>query len=254
MAQVVEEKNIAREELSQNPDGLSFDYRVEYSDEFYEKYISEFEQTSKKKYFFRFVKRTFDIFASGILLLLCLPLFAVIAIAIKCDSKGPIIFKQPRIGKGGKEFMCLKFRSMYVEAPKECATHLLKDPERYYTKVGKFLRKTSLDELPQFWCVFIGKMSFIGYRPLILNETECNDMRARLGVYSMRPGISGYAQVRGRDDLHFKNKALLDAEYVKNASIWLDIKLCFKTVDVVLRREGNDAGKKTNEAKEEAKV
>ena len=219
-----------------------FDYKIEYPPEYYESYISTFEQTKKKRYFYRFVKRSFDIVASLLGLIVSLPIFLVIAIAIKLDSRGPVIFKQQRMGKGGKIFNCLKFRSMKIDTPRDCPTADLKNPEKHYTKVGKFIRKLSLDELPQLWCVFTGKMSFIGYRPLVVSE-ECNEMRERLGVFAMRPGISGYAQVHGRDDLNFKNKAILDAIYVKNASLWFDIKLVFKTVLVVLKREGNDAEK-----------
>ncbi len=256
MPQIIEEKTLTQsleteQEVEYTQDAL-FDHKIEYSDEYYEEYIENFETNKKKRYLYRFVKRTFDIFASAIMLLVALPLFVVIAIAIKCDSKGPVIFKQLRVGKNGKPFSCLKFRSMSIETPHDCATSLLKDAQSYYTKVGKFLRKTSLDELPQLWCVFIGKMSFIGYRPLILNEENCNNMRARLGVFSMRPGISGYAQVHGRDNVYYKNKAILDAIYVKNASLGLDIKLCFQTVAVVLKRDGNDAN--TNEILDDGKV
>ena len=234
-----------------------FDHKSKYSDEYYEEYIASFEQNTKKRYFYRFVKRSFDIFASLTMLLLLLPVFVIVAIAIKCDSKGPVIFKQKRLGKGGKVFNCLKFRSMKIDTPHDCATSLLSNPESHYTKVGKFLRKTSLDELPQLWCVLIGSMSFIGYRPIVLTETKCNDMREKLGVFAMRPGISGYAQVHGRDDVYYKNKAILDAIYVKKASIGFDIKLCFETVGVVLKRSGNDANKKTDEktdSKEDATV
>ena len=178
------------------------------------------------------------------MLLVLFPLMLVIAIVIKCDSKGPAIFKQKRVGRYGKPFNCYKFRSMKTEAPSECATSLLENPVQYQTKVGHFLRKTSLDELPQLWCVLIGKMSFIGYRPLILTEQKCNTMRERLFVFEARPGISGYSQVHGRDAVYYKNKAILDAEYAKRATVWSDLKLMFQTVGIVLRRDGNDAGKK----------
>lgn len=252
MPQTIEEKPIELEIDSDVKDAVAkdavlsnepFDYRIEYSDEYYEDYIRNFEQSKRKRYFYRFVKRSFDIVASFFGLVLASPIFLVTAIAIKLDSRGPVIFKQKRTGKDGKVFNCLKFRSMKIDTPHDCPTPDLKNPELHYTKVGKFIRKLSIDELPQFWCVLIGKMSFIGYRPIVLNETECNDMRERLGVHKMRPGISGYAQVHGRDDLYYKNKAILDAIYVKNASLWLDIKLVLKTVLVVLKREGNDAEK-----------
>jgi O-antigen biosynthesis protein WbqP len=169
------------------------------------------------------------------------PLMLIIAIAIKIDSRGPIFFKQTRMGRRGKPFNCYKFRSMKIETPHDMATSVLKNPEQYYTKVGKFLRRFSLDELPQLWCSFWGTMSIIGPRPLVMTEEKCNGMRIQLGVYQMRPGISGYAQVSGRDDVYYKNKAIMDAEYVRNASLGLDIKLIFRTVAVVVSREGNAA-------------
>lgn len=224
----------------------NFDYVKKFPNECYEDYIANFEPNTKKRYFYRFVKRAFDMIASGIMLLLLSPVFLILAIAIKLDSRGPIIFKQKRIGKGNKPFNCLKFRSMKIDTPRDCATSLLENPDQYYTKVGKFLRKLSLDELPQLWCVFIGKMSFIGYRPLVLTEAKCHAMRDKLGVFAMRPGISGYAQIIGRDDVYYKNKAILDSIYVKRASVFFDIKLCFMTVGTVLSRKGNDANKKTN--------
>ena len=227
--------------------GEPFDHTMKHSDAYYEEYMAAFVPNPKRRLFYRFVKRSFDLIASAIMLLLLSPVYLAIAIAVKCSSKGPVIFRQQRLGKGGKPFTCLKFRSMRIDAPHDMATSLLGNPDQYMTRVGKFLRKFSLDELPQIWCVFIGTMSFIGYRPLILNENNCNDMRARLGVFSMRPGISGYAQVHGRDDLYYKNKAIMDAEYVKRASLWFDLKLCFKTVAVVLKLEGNHAAKKKGE-------
>ena len=228
------------------------DYKKAYSDEFYAQYIKNFKQNTKKRYSYRFFKRFFDIITSLLMLIVLSPVFLITAIAIKCDSKGGVIFKQKRLGRNGKPFNCYKFRSMYVTAPKNCATSLLQNPTQYQTRVGKVIRKLSLDELPQLWCVFIGTMSFIGYRPLILEEEKCNEMRCNLGVFNVRPGISGYAQVYGRDDVYYKNKAIMDAEYVKKASLWLDIKLAFKTVGVVLNRKGNhDENKKKKGEKAE---
>jgi O-antigen biosynthesis protein WbqP len=228
-----------------------FNYMVEHSDEFYASYIENFEPRKGKRLFYRFFKRAFDIIVSALAILIFSPLFLIVAIAIKCDSKGPVIFRHKRIGKGGKEFTCLKFRSMKTDTPADCATSLLEHPELHYTKVGRVLRRLSIDELPQFFCVFIGTMSFIGYRPLVVTEKKCNEMRKRLGVLDFRPGISGYSQVHGRDDLYYKNKAILDAEYTKMASLWLDLKLIFLTVWVAIKREGNDAEK--IEAKTEVK-
>ena len=227
------------------PDGIK-DPTVEYSDAFYEDFIASFQPNTKRRLFYRFVKRFFDIVISAALLVLFSPVMLVIAIAIKCDSKGPAIFKQDRVGKNGKIFRCYKFRSMKIDAPKECATALLDHSVDYQTKVGRVLRRLSLDELSQLWCVLIGTMSFIGYRPLILNEENCNEMRKHLNVFAMRPGISGYAQVRGRDDVYYKNKAIMDAYYVKNAGIALDVKLIAKTVAVVLRQEGNRDAERKN--------
>ena len=228
------DEEIGAKEVSTPPASIGeMDYTAKYADEFYEDYINSFEQRKSKKRLFRFFKRVFDIVTSALGLIILSPVFLGIAIAIKCDSKGPVIFRQDRVGKGGRLFVCLKFRSMRIDAPKNAPTSQLKDPEQYYTKVGKFLRKTSLDELPQLWCVFIGKMSLVGYRPLVPHEVKANAMRARLGVFSMRPGITGHAQVMGRDGVYYKNKAILDAYYVKHASPWFDLKILFQTVGVV---------------------
>lgn len=215
-------------------------------DDYYDNFIKTFVPNTKKRYVFKFFKRLFDIVASLILLILLFPLMLVIGIAIKIDSKGPVIFAQERMGKNCKTFKCYKFRSMRTNAPKDRATSLLNHPETYYTKVGRFLRATSLDELPQLWNCLFGTMSLIGYRPLCLTEVNCNEMRKQLNVFSMRPGISGYAQIHGRDNVYYKNKAILDAIYVKKATLWLDFKLIIQTFIVVLRRDGNADGKKKN--------
>lgn len=219
----------------------SFDGATEYSDECYAEFVDNFVQNKKKRLLYRFIKRSFDIAASlCALIVLAVPML-VIAIAIKLDSKGPAIFKQQRLGKNGKPFCCYKFRTMKTTAPHDIATSVFENPEQYITRVGKTLRKLSLDELPQLWCCLVGTMSVIGYRPLVLTEEKCNDMRKRLGVFAMRPGISGYAQVYGRDDVYYKNKALMDAEYVKKASVALDVKLMLKTVVIVIKGSGNNS-------------
>ena len=241
MTQLTEEKAVAVEVA--HAFSKEFDYKAQYPDEYYEEYIENFTPNRKKKLFYRFIKRAFDILASLLaMIVLALPML-VIAIAIKVDSKGPVIFKQKRIGRNGRSFYCYKFRSMSTSAPHDAATSVLENPEQYITRVGRVLRKFSLDELPQLYCCFVGTMSVIGYRPLVLTEEKCNDMRNRLGVFEMRPGISGYAQVYGRDDVYYKNKALMDAEYVKKASLGLDIKLILKTVLIVISRKGNDSEK-----------
>lgn len=227
--------------------GKPFDHTIEHSDAYYEQYIENFVPNWKRRLFYRFVKRSFDIVVSLLMLVMLSPLMLIIAIAIKCDSKGGVIFKQKRIGKKGKEFYCYKFRSMKIDAPHDCATSRLENPEQYQTRIGRFLRKTSLDELPQLWCVLVGSMSFIGYRPLCITEEKCNEMRKTLGVFSLTPGISGYAQVHGRDNVYYKNKAILDAEYVKKASLWLDLKLIFQTIGVVLKRDGNNDSNTKND-------
>ena len=241
---LTEEIEMLSEEITEEQyiAGEPFDHTIEHSDTYYEQYIQNFVPNEKKRLFYRFVKRSFDIIVSFLLLVLLSPIMLIIAICIKCDSKGNVIFKQQRMGRNEKTFYCYKFRSMRTDAPHDCATSLLENPEQYLTRVGRFLRRTSLDELPQIWCVLIGTMSFIGYRPLVLTEAKCNEMRRRLGVFAARPGISGYAQVHGRDDVYYKNKAILDAEYVKKASLWLDLKLMFQTVAVVFKRDGNKDG------------
>lgn len=220
-----------------------FDYSRKYPDACYEAYMDAFVPNTKPRLFYRFIKRSFDIVLSALLLVLLSPVFLGVAIAIKCDSKGPILFKGKRMGRNGKEFVCYKFRTMSINAPVDCATSLLKNPTQYQTRLGRQLRRFSLDELPQLWCVLIGKMSFIGYRPLVLSEEKCHEMRSQLNVFSVRPGISGYAQVHGRDNVYYKNKAIMDSIYVNNASLSLDLKLLLQTVSVVLRREGNNAEK-----------
>ena len=237
MSKFIEKSTIENDLKSKR--AINFDYKKIYDDEFYNSYLNDFEKNNKKRYFYKIVKRCFDFFTSLIALIILIPLFLILIVAIKIDSKGPVFFKQVRIGKNKKPFTMYKFRSMKVEAPHEAMTSQLKDPETFYTKVGGFLRKLSLDELPQLINVLKGDMSIIGYRPLIVAEEKCNNMREKMGVFEFRPGISGYAQVKGRDDVYYKNKAIMDAEYVKKASLWFDIKIIFQTVAVVFSRKGN---------------
>ena len=258
MENIREEKIQNAEEIAESAETFSFenfDPKKKYPDEYYEKFIAEFQPNTKSRWFYRFVKRAFDFLVSLVALIVLSPVMLIIAIAIKIDSRGKIIFKQKRMGRNGKPFNCYKFRSMRTDTPPNCATSILENPEQYQTRVGRILRKLSLDELPQLFCCLIGTMSIIGYRPLVLTEENCNDMRERLGVFKARPGISGYAQVRGRDDVYYKNKAILDAEYVKKANLWFDLKLMFLTVWVVIKREGNasEAGKKPKKAKKKQK-
>lgn len=214
-----------------------------YDDEFYDNYIKNFKQRKKINWFYRFLKRSFDFFAALIGIIILSPILLIIAIAIKIDSKGPVIFKQKRVGKNSKEFMCYKFRTMKTTAPKDCPTAELKNPEQWYTGVGRFLRLLSLDEFAQFFNVLKGDMSFIGPRPVPPNHELLINTRKALGADMVRPGISGYAQVHGRDDVYDANKAIMDAYYVKKASLWFDIKMIFKTIWCVIKRDGNDAKK-----------
>ncbi len=235
--------DVGEEKSSEWVDGI-VDPLTEYPDSFYERFIVEFKPNQEKCFFYCFVKRLFDVVGSMILLAVLFPVMLFLAIAVRLDSQGPAIFVQNRVGKDGKVFRCYKFRSMRTDAPRDCATSRMENPEQYHTKVGRVLRRLSLDELPQLWCVLVGTMSFVGYRPLVLTEKKCNDMRARLDVFSVRPGISGYAQIRGRDDVYYKNKAIMDAYYVKHASLGFDLRILLRTIWVVFRRDGNNDKKK----------
>lgn len=185
-----------------------------------------------------------DFFISFIALIILAPLFIAVAIAIKIDSKGPVFFVFNRVGKNGKDFKCYKFRSMSIEAKPDSASCDFVQVS-HITKVGKFIRKTSIDELPQLINVLFGQMNLIGYRPVLRNEKVLNELRSNYGVYQLKPGITGYAQVNGRDLLGADpyKKAEYDSYYVSHISLWLDIKILFKTVIVVLRKDGNIDGK-----------
>lgn len=189
-------------------------------------------------------KRFFDIFLSFLAITVFSLLYLVIAIIIKCSSKGPIFFKQKRIGKNKKEFYILKFRTMRVDTPKDVPTHLLENPETYITGIGKFLRKTSLDEIPQAFNIFIGQMSVVGPRPALWNQFDLIEEREKYHANDVRPGLSGWAQCNGRDTLPIPEKAKLDGEYVKRFNIWFDIKIICKTVFQAFRGKDEVEGKK----------
>jgi O-antigen biosynthesis protein WbqP len=191
-----------------------------------------------------FFKRFFDILISFISIFAFSPILLIIAIAIKIDSRGPVFFKQKRYGRNKKPFNILKFRSMRVEAPKSVPTYGLADSDKYITKLGKFLRKTSLDELPQIFNIFVGQMSFIGPRPVILEEVDLIEERDKYGANALRPGISGWAQINGRDELGYVVKAKYDGEYVKKISFIFDIKCLFGTFFKVLKKDGVVEGDK----------
>ena len=186
----------------------------------------------------RYIKRLLDLALSGLALLLLAVPMAVFALIVKLDSKGPALFWQKRVGTHKQIFLMPKFRSMYTETPAEVPTHLLSDPERWITPVGKIYRKFSIDELPQIWSIFTGKMSIIGPRPALWNQFDLIEARDRYGANDVRPGLTGWAQINGRDELEIAEKARLDGEYVENLSFLFDCKCFFGTVAAVLRRDG----------------
>ena len=183
-------------------------------------------------------KRLLDIILSLIGLILGSPIFLILILAIKLDSKGPVLFKQKRVGIHKTYFNILKFRTMRIDTPKDMPTHLLQDPDQYITNVGKFLRKTSLDELPQIWNIFVGEMSIIGPRPALWNQYDLIAERDKYGANDVPPGLTGWAQINGRDELPIDVKAKLDGDYVKKIGMWMDSKCFFGTIVSVIKREG----------------
>lgn len=186
----------------------------------------------------KFGKRALDILLSGLGIVVLLPVYALIALAIVLDDPGPLLFRQKRVGIHKSHFMIAKFRSMKVSTPKDVPTHLLQNPEQYITRMGKFLRKTSLDELPQIFQIFTGKMSIIGPRPALWNQFDLIEERDKYGANDVRPGLTGWAQINGRDELEIDVKARLDGEYVHNLSFLFDCKCFFGTILAVLRHDG----------------
>lgn len=167
-----------------------------------------------------------------------LPFFVIIGIIIKLTSKGPVLFKQKRVGKNKKLFNIWKFRTMRIDTPHDQPTHLLSNPELYITKIGKFLRKTSIDELPQIYNILFGKMSIIGPRPALWNQFDLIEERDKYNANSVYPGLTGWAQIHGRDELEIKDKARLDGEYVSNIGFKIDIKCFFGTIKSVIKHDG----------------
>ena len=185
-----------------------------------------------------FFKRLIDLFLSGIGILVLIPLWIILILAIKLNSKGPVFFKQKRVGYKKKLFNILKFRTMRVDTPKDVPTHLLENPESYITGTGKWLRKTSLDELPQIFNIFVGQMSIIGPRPALWNQDDLILERDKYGANDVKPGLTGWAQINGRDELEIEEKAKLDGEYVKKQSFLFDCKCFFGTIKSVLKHDG----------------
>lgn len=186
----------------------------------------------------KFFKRFIDIVLSfSALVVLAVPML-IFAVIVKLDSKGPVLFWQKRIGLHKETFMMPKFRSMYTETPSDMPTHLLNDPQRWITPVGKIYRKLSIDELPQIWSILTGKMSIIGPRPALWNQEDLIAERDKYGANDVRPGLTGWAQINGRDELEIPVKAKLDGEYVEKMSFLFDCKCFFGTVAAVVRRDG----------------
>lgn len=190
----------------------------------------------------RYMKRFFDSILSALAILVLSWLFIILAIIIKCTSKGPVFFKQKRVGKDKTHFNILKFRTMRIDTPKDVPTHLLTNPEQYITTIGRFLRKTSLDELPQLFNILIGDMAIVGPRPALWNQEDLIAERDLYDANAVRPGLTGLAQVSGRDELPIPIKARYDGEYVDNISLWKDIVLMVKTVRCVLKHDGVKEG------------
>lgn len=186
----------------------------------------------------RFGKRALDLLLSGLGLVVLSPLFLIISIAIKAEDPGPVFFRQKRVGIHKTYFNIVKFRSMRQDTPHDMPTHLLNDPQRWITKTGRFLRKTSLDELPQIAQIFTGKMSIIGPRPALWNQYDLIAQRDQYGANDITPGLTGWAQVNGRDELEIEEKARLDGEYAQNISFGMDMKIFWMTVRNVLRGSG----------------
>ena len=186
----------------------------------------------------RCVKRIFDIVLSLVgLIVLAIPML-VFALIVKLDSPGPVLFWQKRVGIHKKTFMMPKFRTMYTDTPANMPTHLLSDPQKWITRSGAWFRKLSIDELPQILCIFTGKMSIIGPRPALWNQDDLIEERDKYGANDVRPGLTGWAQINGRDELEIPVKARLDGEYVQKLSFLFDCRCFFGTSFKVLRHDG----------------
>lgn len=187
---------------------------------------------------YRYIKRIIDILLSGLAIIILSPLLLILCIAIKLDSPGPIFFTQKRVGIHKTYFQIYKFRTMRTDTPKDMPTHMLANPEQYITKTGRFLRKTSLDELPQIFNIFKGDMSIVGPRPALWNQDDLVAERDKYGANDVTPGLTGWAQINGRDELEIPVKAKLDGEYVKKYGFTMDVRCFFGTFLSVLRQYG----------------
>ncbi len=190
-----------------------------------------------------FFKRALDFVCSGLAILCLSPVLAVIAAWVKASSPGPVLFTQKRVGKGKTFFKIYKFRTMRTDTPHDMPTHMLENPDAFITSAGRFLRRTSLDELPQIFNIFLGQMSIVGPRPALWNQDDLVAERDKYGANDCVPGLTGYAQVHGRDELPIPVKAELDGYYAKNLSFALDVKIFFRTIGSVLHHDGVVEGK-----------
>ena len=186
----------------------------------------------------KFVKRAMDIVLSFLGISVLAPVLLILIIAIKIDSPGPVFFTQKRVGLHKEHFQILKFRTMRIDTPKDVPTHMLENPEQWITKVGKFLRRTSLDELPQIFNIFVGQMSIVGPRPALWNQFDLIEERDKYGANDVVPGLTGWAQINGRDELEIPVKAKLDGEYVEKLSFGFDMKCIFGSVSAVINKKG----------------
>ena len=192
----------------------------------------------EKSFYNRIIKRIIDIICSLCAIIFLSIIYLPICLVVKFTSKGPIFFKQKRVGKDKKHFNILKFRTMRIDTPKDCPTHLLENPDQYITKVGKFLRKTSLDELPQIFNIFLGHMSVIGPRPALWNQDDLIAERDRYNINALKPGLTGWAQIHGRDELPIPVKVEMDKVYYDNIGFAFDAKCLFLTISSVVKGDG----------------
>lgn len=195
------------------------------------------------------MKRIFDFLMSLIAIIILSPVILITALAVKFTSPGPMLFKQRRIGKDNVEFEIYKFRTMRIDTP-NVPTHLLENPDQWITPVGKFLRKTSLDELPQLFNILKGEMSIVGPRPALYNQLDLKEMRTKVGVHKLVPGLTGWAQINGRDEIPLSLKVSLDKEYLDRKGFFFDIKVIFMTALSVLKSDGVQEGKAENNNEE----
>lgn len=195
-----------------------------------------------QSFYTRYAKRWIDFILALIGLIVLSPVFLLVSLAIWLDDPGPVMFTQKRFGINKQFFTLHKFRSMKMSAPHDTPTHLLSNPEQYITRVGRFIRKSSLDELPQIWDILVGSMSIIGPRPALWNQEDLIRERDRYDANALRPGLTGWAQINGRDELPIEVKARLDGEYAQNISFVMDVKCFFGTIGAVLNHKGYAEG------------